>query len=94
MATVRRVGEQSRRLARARRRLTSLLLAGDDRGNLVAAAIVRLRPRNRVGPRGAVGRVAGKKRRDRAEVVRVVGRQPANPWKPPHVHRDPDRRAV
>jgi hypothetical protein len=88
------IGEEPSGLARARRRLTSFLLAGDDGGNLGAASIVRLGPGNRLGPGGAVRRVAGKKRRDRAEVVCVVRRQPANPWKPPHIHREPDSRAV
>ena len=88
------VGEQPSGLARARRRLTAFLLGGDDGRNLGAPAIVRLRPGDGVGPRGAVGRIAGKKWRDGAEVVRVVRRQPANPRKPPHIHRDPDCRAV
>ena len=51
-----RVGEQPRRFARARRRLPPLLLAGDDGGDLVAPAIVRLRAGDRVGPGGAVRR--------------------------------------
>ena len=58
------VGQQSAGFARARRRSAPFLLPGDDGGDVVAAAIVRLGPRDRVGPRAAVRRIAGKERRD------------------------------
>ncbi len=60
----------------------------DDVGDLGAAAVVRLGPRDRVGPRASVGRIAGKKRRDRSKVVRVVGGEPADPRKPPDIDRN------
>jgi hypothetical protein len=81
------IGEQRTSLARLRRRLTALLLSGDDPRDVFAAAIVALRAGNRVGPRRAVGRVAGEKRRDRRKVVRVVGREPADPREAPDVDR-------
>jgi len=62
-----RLGEQPRRLARARRRLTPVLLRGDHARDRVAAAILRLRPRNRVGPRAAIGGIAREERSDRRE---------------------------
>ena len=40
----------------------------------------------------AIGRIARKKRRDGAEIVRVVRREPANPRKPADVDRDAHRR--
>ena len=61
------IGEQPRRFAGARRRLTPLLLSGDDGGDVVAAAVVRLRSRDRVRPRRPIGRIAGEERRDGAE---------------------------
>jgi hypothetical protein len=88
------IGEQPAGLARPRLRAAALLLARDDRGDLVAAPIVRLRPRDRVGPRAAVGGIARKKRRDCSEVVGVVGGEPANPGKPPDVDRNTHGRPV
>src|SRR5207249_9250279 len=76
-----RIGEGSARFTRARRRLTLRLLGRNDRGDLVPPAGVRLRARDRVGPRRAIGRITRKKRRDGAEVVRVVSGEPANPGK-------------
>ncbi len=69
------IGQQTAGLARLRRRLAAFLLAGNHGGDLVAAAVVGLRACDRIGPRGAVGRIAGEKRRDGAEIVRVVRRQ-------------------
>ena len=88
------VGEQRAGLARARRRAAPLLLSGDDRGDFVAVPVVRLGPRDRVGPRGAVRRIAGKKRRYGSEIVRVVGREAADPGKPPDVDRNTHGRPV
>ena len=78
-------------LARARRRAAALLLRGDDRGNLGAAAIVRLRARDRIRPGGASRGIAGEKRRHRSEVVGVVGRQPADPGQPVQIDADAER---
>ena len=88
------LGEGSARFTRARRRLTLRLLGRNDRGDLVPPAGVRLRARDRVGPRRAIGRITRKKRRDGAEVVRVVSGEPANPGKPPDVDRNPHGRPV
>ena len=82
------VGEQSAGLASRLRRGATFLLPRDDASGLGATAVVRLRPRDRVGPRAAIGRIAGEKRRDRSEVVRVIGGEPANPRKSPDVDRN------
>ena len=83
------VGEQARRLARARRApVAAPAELAMTAAISVAAAIVRLRARDRVRPRGAIGRIAGKKRRDRSEVVGVVGGEPPDPRKAPNVDRD------
>src|SRR6185295_17158163 len=88
------IDEQPGGLARARRRLAALLLARDDRGDLVAPAIVRLRACDRVRPRGAVGGIAGKERRDRSEVVGVIRREPADPRKAADIDRDAHGRSI
>jgi hypothetical protein len=81
------VCEEARRLACARWGLPSLLLSSEDPGNFRAAAIVGLCPRDCIGPSGAIGWIAGKKRRDRSKVVRVVGGQAPDPREPTNVDR-------
>src|SRR5439155_3941792 len=76
------IGEEPARIAGAPRRLTALLLAGDDRSDTLAAVIVRLRARDRVGPRRPLGGIAGKKRRDRSKIVRIVRSEPPDPREP------------
>ena len=80
------------RLDRAWCRVASALLLPDDRGDLLPVALVRLCARNRVHPRLAIGRITREKRRDRPEVVRVVGGQAPDPWKAADVDGDPRRR--
>jgi len=74
---------------RARRRLAAALLRRDHRGDLVAPARMRLRPRDRAGPVLTVRRVAGEERRDGAEIVGVIADQLADPREAPHVDREP-----
>jgi len=81
------VAEQSRLLARTRRRLAALLLARDDARDVTARAIVRLSSPNGLSPGLLIGGIAGKERRDRFEVVGVVGRQPPDPGKTANVDR-------
>ena len=86
------IGEAPRRVDGRWRRVPARLLRGDDAGDFPAAMIVRLRAGDGAGPRGALGRIAREKRRDRAEIVRVVGGEPANPRKAPDIDGNTDGR--
>jgi len=88
------IGEEFSRVARTRRRLAALLLPGDDARDLLTPALVALRAGNRVGPGGAVGRIAREERGDGRKIVGVVGRQPANPRKATDVDGNADERLV
>ena len=81
-----------RRFDGARRGAAAPLLRGDDRGDVRRAAGRAPARADRVRPGGAVGRIAGKKRRDRGKVVRVVGGEAPDPGKPADVDRDSQRR--
>src|SRR5437660_9412860 len=61
------IGEQRRRLARRRRRGSSLELRVENRRELRPLARMFLRARDRVGPRRRGRGVAGEKRRERRE---------------------------
>src|SRR5204863_5147159 len=63
------------------------LLPCKDAGDVAARAVVPLRAGNRVRPRVLIGWIAGKERRDRLEVVRVIGREPPDPGETANVHR-------
>src|SRR5262249_20444142 len=79
------IGEQRAGLTCARRRLTALLLCGDDVRDVLAAAIVTLRARDGIGPGCAIGRIAGEEWGDRREVVGVIDREPTDPGEAPDV---------
>ena len=81
------IGQQSAGFSSVGRRLTPLLLPGDDGGDLLAAPIVRLRAGDGVGPRSRIRGIARVERRDRAKIVRVVGGEAANPREAPNIDR-------
>ena len=64
-----RIGERAPGVDGARRRVATLLLGVDDRRDLLSPWAAGLRGRNGARPGGAVGGIAGKKGRDRFEVV-------------------------
>ena len=86
------IGKTPRSVDRRWRRVPVSLLRDDDVRDFAAAMIVRLRAGDCAGPRGALGWIARKKRRDRAEIVRVVGGEPANPRKAPDIDGNADGR--
>ena len=61
------IGDERRRMARRRRRSTSLELRVENRRELRPLARMFLRARDRVGPRRRGRGVAGEKRRERRE---------------------------
>src|SRR5581483_2391466 len=88
------IGEQPGRVARARRGVAPGLLCANHLGDVGATAIVSLRARDRVRPGRAIGRIAGKKRRNGAKIVRVIGRQTADPGEAANVDWDAHRGLV
>ena len=84
-------GEQRRGLARGRRRVAARELRLQDGGELRALARMFLRARDRLGPRRRRRGIAGKKRRERGKLKRVIGGELPDPGKTSNVDRNARR---
>ena len=86
-----RIGELRGGRVRCGRRVALRLLRAKNPGHLGALARMRLRARNRDGPRRRRGGIAGKKRREGWKGKRVVGRELPDPRKTSNVDRNARR---